>query len=97
MKENVLKYPLDIQLFAEGDGDGDKTPPTTNVSSQVEVDYDKLASIVNKKSSTTEDKVLQGYFKNQGLSPEEAAQAIQQFKSTREASAQVEFFIILNC
>lgn len=93
--KDFMKYPLDIQLFGEGDptppGASDPTPPANpNVGSNVEVDYEKLANIVNTKSSTTEDKVLQGYFKSQGLSPEEVTQAIQQFKTTREANQQAE-------
>lgn len=93
--KDTMKYQLDNQLFAEGDdptlGDlnpgegragGTPKPSGTTVS----VDYEKLANIVNNKSAITEDKVLQGYFKSQGLSPEEANQAMQQFKSQREAS-----------
>lgn len=93
--KDFMKYTLDIQLFGEGDptppGASDPTPPANPiVGSNVEVDYEKLANIVNTKSSTTEDKVLQGYFKSQGLSPEEVTQAIQQFKTTREANQQAE-------
>ena len=46
-------------------------------------DYEKLASIVNGKQTATEDSVLKGYFKQQGLSPEEMAQAISTFKEQK--------------
>lgn len=51
----------------------------------VEIDYDKLSSILQGKQSVTEDKVLSGYFKSQGLSSEEATQAIAQFKQQKAA------------
>ena len=49
-------------------------------------DYDKLASIIQGKQSVTEETVLKNYFKQQGLSQEEAAQAIQAFKQQKAAS-----------
>lgn len=47
------------------------------------VDYDKLASILDGRQAATEDKVLKGYFREQGLTGEEMAQAIDAFKSQR--------------
>lgn len=46
-------------------------------------DYEKLASIVSGKQSATEDSVLKGYFKQQGLSAEEMEQAIASFKEQK--------------
>lgn len=46
-------------------------------------DYDKLASILDGKIAVTEKKVLGGYFKEQGLSEDEMAQAIEAFKKDR--------------
>ena len=46
-------------------------------------DYEKLASIINGKQTVTEDTVLKSYFKEQGLSPEEAKQAITAFKEQK--------------
>lgn len=48
-----------------------------------DVDYDKLADIVSKRSATTEDSVLKGYFKEQGMSQEEMGAAIKQFKDNQ--------------
>ena len=45
------------------------------------VDMDKLADILDKKLSVTEKGVMKSYFEQQGLSPEEANQAIEQFKT----------------
>ena len=49
-------------------------------------DYDKLASIIAGKQSVAEDTTLKGYFKQQGLSKEEADQAISAFKQQKEAN-----------
>lgn len=70
----------------EGGSGGDGTPPagpaaqTVETPSSVSVDYEKLAGVLDKRTSGKEDKVLQGYFKSQGLSPEEANQAMAAFK-----------------
>ena len=39
-------------------------------------DYEKLANILAGRTAATEDSVLKGYFKQQGITGEEAAQAI---------------------
>jgi hypothetical protein len=51
-----------------------------------EIDYDKLAGIVAGKQRITEDTVLKNYFKQQGLSQEQAAQAISSFKEQQKAN-----------
>lgn len=52
-----------------------------------EIDYEKIATIVEGKQKVAENTVLKNYFKNQGLTGEEMAQAISSFKS-QKASAQ---------
>lgn len=49
------------------------------------IDYDKIAQLVQGKQAVTEDSVLKGYFKQQGLSKEEMDQAIATFKQQRAA------------
>ena len=51
------------------------------------IDYDKLASILDGRQKATEDSVLKGYFKEQGLTDEEMAQAVKSFKDAKEAEA----------
>ena len=51
-----------------------------------EIDYEKLSSLVAGKQSATEDSVLKGYFKQQGLSKEEMDQAISAFKAQKAAN-----------
>lgn len=57
-----------------------------NQPQAVEIDYDKIASLVAGKQAVTEDTVLKGYFKQQGLSKEEMDQAITSFKNQKKAS-----------
>lgn len=90
---NKLNYPLDIQLFAEGGDDATGTQPATVTAPQTStppIDYEKLAEVVSRRSSGTEEKVLQGYFKDQGLNPEQAKEAINQYKQAQIAKQQQE-------
>ena len=66
----------------------DPQPNSNNPAQSTPViDYEKIASIVEGKQKVAEDTVLKNYFKNQGLTGEEMAQAISSFKS-QKASAQ---------
>lgn len=49
----------------------------------VQIDYDKLASVIAGKQQVTEDTVLKNYLKNQGLSGDELNQAIATFKEQK--------------
>lgn len=52
---------------------------TPNVS----IDYDKLAGILEGKQKATEESVIKGYFKQQGLSEDEMKQAVEKFKTEK--------------
>lgn len=56
------------------------TAPTT---ASVNIDYDKIASLVEGKQKVAEEQVLKGYFKQQGLSAEEMTSAIEMFKKDK--------------
>ena len=62
---------------------GNSVPSNTNT--QQTFDYEKLVSIITGKQTATEDSVLRGYFKQQGLSKEEMEQAIASFKQQKAA------------
>ena len=89
MKNKML--PMNLQLFAEPAGNG--TQPTTGsqesqgqsaaAQQAPQFDYDKLASLIAGKQTVTEETVLKGYFKQQGLSKEQMEQAIAAFRSSR--------------
>ncbi|WP_305140125.1 hypothetical protein [Thomasclavelia cocleata] len=81
----LFKYPLNIQLFAEG-GDGgaeEGTPPASPSTSTVEIDYGKIADVISKRTSATEESALKGYLKTQGLTGEELNQAAELFKQQK--------------
>lgn len=89
MKNKTL-LPMKLQFFAEPAGGGDQAPANeppagqqTQQTQQPAIDYDKLIGIVQGKQTVAEDSVLKGYFKQQGLSKEEADQAISQFKAEK--------------
>lgn len=81
------KLPMKLQIFAEPGGTdaGAQTPPVVQpqpgtAPATPQIDYDKLIQLVQGKQSVTEESVLKGYFKQQGLSKEEAEQAMASFK-----------------
>ncbi len=63
-------------------GTAQQTTQTTSPA----IDYEKIAQLVAGKQTATEDSVLKGYFKQQGLSQEEMNQAIATFKQQKAAS-----------
>lgn len=56
------------------------TPP------QVNIDYDKLAQVVAGKQAATEESVIKGFLKNQGLTKEQMEEAIATFKEKQAAA-----------
>nr|DAH68555.1 MAG TPA: Major head protein [Caudoviricetes sp.] len=86
------KLPMKLQIFAEpgGTDPGAQTPPVVQsqpgtAAATPQIDYDKLIQLVQGKQSVTEESVLKGYFKQQGLSKEEAEQAMATFKQQQAA------------
>lgn len=61
----------------------EKTEEIKDEKAPFELDYEKLAEIVNGKQAIAEDKVLSGYFKDHGLSAKEAKQAMEKFKEQK--------------
>ena len=89
MKYRVMRMYLDPDGGQGGDGAG-QPPQNQNQpqnqqpnNQQPAFDYEKLASIVAGKQNVAEDTVLKNYFKQQGLSQEEAEKAIASFKEEK--------------
>lgn len=89
------KVPMNLQKFAEGgSGDGGATGASgadggtspAGAQQTPQFDYDKLASLIAGKQTATEESVLKGYFKQQGLSKEQMDQAIASFKQQQAAN-----------
>lgn len=69
-------------------GSGEPTPvqqtaQQTTQPQTVQFDYEKLAGIIQGKQTVAEETVLRNYFKEQGLSQDEAKQAIATFKAEK--------------
>lgn len=62
------------------------TAQQTTQTAAPAIDYDKIAQLIAGKQAATEDSVLKGYLKQQGLSQEEMSQAIAAFKQQKAAS-----------
>lgn len=83
---------MNLQMYADPAPTPAPTPapapnPTpTPTPAPVEIDYDKLAQLISGKQAATEDSLLKGYFKQQGLSQEEMEQAIAAFKQQKAAN-----------
>lgn len=69
--------------------EGQQTQTTVNTQQQetggatTSIDYEKIADILDGRMKATEDSFLKGYFKEQGLSKDEMAQAIKMFKEDK--------------
>lgn len=83
------KFPMNLQLFAEPSNptppepqpappEPQPTPPT--------IDYGKIQQMLDGTLAAKEDTALKAYFKQQGLSQEEAEQAITAFKTQKAAN-----------
>ena len=79
------KLSLNLQFFAEepGNEEAGTNAGQQTLNSVQAFDYEKLASIINGKQTVAEDTVLKNYFKQQGLSKEEAEKAISAFKAEK--------------
>ena len=83
---------MNLQMFAEPSPTPNPSPnpepphttePGSTQGAIPEIDYDKLAQLISGKQAATEDSLLKGYFKQQGLSQQEAEQAIAAFKAEK--------------
>jgi len=96
MKNNRLKMSLSLQRFADEGGNGEGTQATQNgvqnnsqgTVTMPSIDYDKIQGMIDSRNSKTEESVLKDYFQKQGLSPDEAKQAMKDFKTQREKNNQ---------
>ena len=84
--------PMNLQIFAEPGGDPAPAGTTQQQPQQQpqqttpQFDYDKLAQLIAGKQTVTEESVLKGYFKQQGLSKEQMDQEIATFKQQQAAN-----------
>lgn len=73
-----------LMPLMEGEGGGGAGGGTESQSQQpAAVDYDKIQKMLDGTLAAKEDTALKAYFKQQGLSQEEAGQAIAAFKEQK--------------
>lgn len=80
--------PFNLQFFAEpaAGGGSEKEGGQASgagTSNNVNIDYDKIQKMLEGTLSAKEDTALKAYFKQQGLSQEEAEQAMAAFKAEK--------------
>lgn len=93
------RLPMNLQFFAEGAPSGEggnaqtqgqQPPQASNAGAQTGqqtvVDYEKIQQMLNGTLAAKEDTALKAYFKQQGLSQQEAEQAMTAFKQQKAAS-----------
>lgn len=88
MKHSSL--PMNLQFFADDPAaqsasGTDPAPQTTqqNPAQSTAIDYDKIQQMLNGTLAAKEDTALKAYFKQQGLSQEEAEAAMATFKAEK--------------
>lgn len=95
-----LKIPMNIQFFAEpGTGKGNTDPsggsqnpsaggqdPAGNQTAGSQIDYDKIQRMLDGTLAAKETTALKAYFKQQGLSQQEAEEAMETFKQQKAAN-----------
>lgn len=91
------KFTMNLQLFAEptggaggieptAAGQGQQTPPASTGGQSPaapQIDYTKIQQMLDGTLAAKEDTALKAYFKQQGLSQEEAEQAMATFKAEK--------------
>ena len=87
------RFPLNLQLFAEPSGGGEgsgggQNPPANPPAPQPApaIDYARIQQMLDGTLAAKEDTALKAYFKQQGLSQQEAEQAIEAFKKQKAAN-----------
>lgn len=92
------RLPMNLQFFAEGAASGEGRDGQTQgqqaqsqtagaqTGQQPVIDYEKIQQMLNGTLAAKEDTALKAYFKQQGLSQQEAEQAMAAFKQQKAAS-----------
>ena len=91
----MFKMPMNLQLFAEGGEGGNSDQNTGNQQNQQQtgqqqnqtggIDYDKIQAMLDTATAKKENAVLKSYFQQQGMTEEEAKQAIEAYKANKQS------------
>lgn len=95
MKKTLNMRPLNLQLFAEPAGTGNPVQgaqsgqgsgQSNSQQTASQIDYAKIQQMLDGTLAAKEDTALKAYFKQQGLSQQEAEQAMNTFKQQKAAN-----------
>lgn len=81
---DLLRFKLNIQLFADDPTDPPQDPPTDPTGKAPELDYDKLAEAIEKRKSRTEEGALKGILKEKGITGSEMDEALKAYKEAKQ-------------
>lgn len=81
------KYIMNLQLFAEDGGDGGTGAENTGSkhSASGSYSYEQAEEIANARAERASKSALTNWFKQQGMTEDEASEAFKDFKAKREA------------
>lgn len=83
--------PYKLQFFAEPDGgggdggDGGTDQNQNNQGQAQTIDYDKIQSMIETATSKKENAILKSYFQQQGMTEDEAKQAMETYKANKQS------------
>lgn len=85
---------MNLQLFAEGGEGGNGDLNTGNQQNQAQqqnsqagqssIDYDKIQTMIDTATAKKENAVLKSYFHQQGMTEDEAKQAMETYKANKQ-------------
>lgn len=82
MKNKLL---LNLQLFADGGEGGEGGTPASKGGTGATYSYEQAEQIADARAERASKSALTNYFKQQGMSEEEAQEAFKDFKAKKEA------------
>ena len=87
---DLLRFKLNIQLFADDPTAPPQDPPTDPTGKAPELDYDKLAEAIEKRKSRTEEGALKGILKEKGITGSEMDEALKAYKEAKQNKVKAE-------
>lgn len=79
---------MNLQHFAEGEGDTVPTNSGSNTQTTQSIDYGKIQGMIDTATAKKENAVLKSFFEQSGLSEAETKEAINAYKADKQAKEQ---------
>lgn len=76
---------LNLQLFAEdGNDEGSGNASANQSQGQIDIDYDKLADTISKRTQASTNTIVKGILEKQGLTGDQLNEAVKAYKEKVE-------------